>query len=137
MQFKIWPLKIWTNKGYALTPFELKDHVPFEVVRVYWVTRAAASASTGQHCHFEEQEVFVCAAGTMTAVIDRGQGKETFEFKEGDALYAPNFVWHGFENLSGDAVLLAFSSTNYRADRSDYCEDYEIYCAEHRGKIIA
>lgn len=132
--FKIWPLKIWTNKGYSLTPFELKDNVPFETKRVYWVAHGEGS-STGQHCHFEEEEVFVCVAGNMTAVIDRGNGKEEFEFKEGDALYAPNHVWHGFENLSADAVLLAFSSTNYRADRSDYCEDYETYVREHRSKI--
>ncbi len=133
--FKIWPLKIWTNKGYSLTPFELKDHVPFEVKRTYWVTHAAGM-STGQHCHFVEQEVFVCLQGSMTAVIDKGNGKEMFEFKEGDALYAPNFVWHGFENFSADAVLFAFSSTNYSADRSDYCEDYEQYVAEYRNKIV-
>lgn len=134
--FKLWSLKIFINKIYHLTPFELKDQVPFEVKRVYWVTQSAG-IPTGQHCHMEEQEVFVCVAGTMTAVIDKGQGKEMFEMKEGDALYAPNFVWHGFENLSADAVLLAFSSTNYRADRSDYCEDYEQYVAEYRNKIVA
>lgn len=134
--FKLWPLKIFTNKIYHLTPFELKDQVPFETKRVYWVTQGAG-LSTGQHCHFEEEEVFVCIAGTMTAVIDKGQGKEEFTFKEGDALYAPNHVWHGFENLSADAVLLAFSSTNYRTDRSDYCEDYDLYVAEYRSKIVS
>lgn len=132
--FKIWPLKIFTNKGYSLTPFELKDQVPFETKRVYWVAHAGGM-STGQHCHMEEQEVFVCLQGSMTVVIDKGEGKEEIPFKEGDALYAPNYVWHGFENLSADTVLLAFSSTNYRADRSDYCEDYEQYIKEYRGKI--
>lgn len=134
MLFKLWPLKIFTNKIYHLTPFELKDQVPFEVKRVYWVTQSAG-IPTGQHCHMEEQEVFVCVAGTMTAVIDKGQGKELFEMKEGDAAYVPNFVWHGFENFSADAVLLAFSSTNYSADRSDYCEDYEEYLTNYRLKI--
>lgn len=132
--FKIWPLITFTNKGYSLTPFELKDQVPFVVKRVYWVNRGGG-ACTGQHCHMEEQEVFVCVQGTMTAIIDHGTGKEEILFKEGDALYAPNYVWHGFENLSADAVLLAFSSTNYRADRSDYCEDYEQYMKEYRGNI--
>ncbi len=135
MLFKILPLKIFTNKIFHLTPFELKDQVPFEVKRVYWVTQSAG-IPTGQHCHFEEQEVFVCVAGTMTAVIDQGQGREIFEMKEGDAVYVPNFVWHGFENFSADAVLLAFSSTNYSADRSDYCEDYEVYVSSYRGKIL-
>lgn len=134
MSLKLWSLKIFTNKVYHLTPFELKDQVPFEVKRVYWVTQSAG-IPTGQHCHFEEQEVFVCAAGTMTAVVDSGYGKEFFEMKEGDALYVPNFVWHGFENFSVDAVMLAFSSTNYSADRSDYCEDYEEYVREYRNKI--
>lgn len=133
--FKLWSLKNFTNKGYSLTPFELGEHVPFEVKRVYWVTNGEGM-STGQHCHFEEQEVFVCVKGAMTAVVDKGQGKEMIEFKEGDAVYMPNFVWHGFENMSSDAVLLAFSSTNYRADRSDYCEDYDVYVADYRDKIV-
>ncbi len=132
--FKFWPVKVWTNKVYHLTPFELKDNVPFEVKRVYWVTQSPG-IPTGQHCHYEEQEVFVCAAGTMTAVIDKGQGKEMIEMKEGDAIYVPNFVWHGFENLTAESVLLAFSSTNYKADLSDYCMDYDVYVAEHRSKI--
>lgn len=132
MHIKFWPLKTWTTRGQSLTPFEFKDNLPFECKRAYWVTRPVENTATGQHCHFVEEEVFVIAAGTATAIIDQGNGKEKIELKTGDALYVPHHVWHGFEDLSVDVVLLAFSSTNYSADRSDYCEDYEKFCAEFR-----
>ena len=80
------------------------------------------------HCHYVEKELFVMIQGSATAVIDQGKGLEEFEFKAPhSALYAANYVWHGFKDFSDDAILLAISSTNYNPDRSDYLEDYEKY----------
>ncbi len=127
-QFKQLNLETFTSKGYALTPVEFKDVVPFEVKRLYYISDFKDGAQTGEHCHFVEEEVFIVARGSVTAVIDRGQGKEELELKGlGDAVYVPNYVWHGFKNASADCLIIALSSTNYRADRSDYQENYNEY----------
>jgi dTDP-4-dehydrorhamnose 3,5-epimerase-like enzyme len=47
--------------------------------------------------------------------------------KPGTALYIGTYVWHYFQDLSENAILLALSSTNYNPDRSDYIEDHEEY----------
>jgi mannose-6-phosphate isomerase-like protein (cupin superfamily) len=131
-------LKTFTNRGYALTPVEFKDVVPFAPKRLYYITQFSSDAETGQHCHKVEEEVFFLVAGVATAVIDRGAGLEEIHLQApSDAFYAPNLSWHGFKNMSADAVILAVSSTNYSPDRSDYVEDYQEFLrlrAEQAGQ---
>ena len=74
-----------------------------------------------------EQELFIQERGTSTIIIDQGNGKEEIVLPTGEAIYVPAFVWHGFKSPSGDCMILALSSTNYVADRSDYIENYEEY----------
>lgn len=109
-----------------MTPVELKDYIPFDIKRIYFITKP--KADSGQHCHYKEEEVFIMVEGSCTAVIDRGNGKEDIRMEAPTtALYVPNYIWHGFKDFSEDAVLLALSSTNYNPDRSDYLEDYAKY----------
>lgn len=127
-QFKKFELKTFTNRGFNLTPVEFKDIAPFEVKRVYYWQDAEEGVQTGEHCHKVEQEVFIQVRGSSIAIIDRGQGKEEITMQgPGDAIYVPNFVWHGFKNMSPDCVILALSSTNYNPSREDYVEDYEEF----------
>lgn len=126
-QFKQLSLKTFASKGYSLTPVEFKNDVPFDVQRMYYITDFGQDAHTGEHCHLVEQEVFLVAKGTVTAVIDRGNGKEELTLTPGQAFYAPAYSWHGFKNASSDCMIIALSSTNYSADRSDYLENYEEY----------
>lgn len=127
-QFKKMDLKTFTNRGFNLTPVEFKDLVPFEVKRMYYFDDLKAGAQTGEHCHYKEEEFFLVAKGSVTAIIDQGNGKEDVELPgPSAALYVPNYVWHGFKNASPDCVVIALSSTNYSPDRSDYLEDYEAY----------
>lgn len=94
---------------------------------MYYFDSLEESKRTGAHCHKIEEEVFIQAKGTCTAVIDRGQGVEELPLTAGEAIYCPNYVWHGFKNASADALIIALSSTNYNPDRSDYIEDYELF----------
>lgn len=127
-QFQKISLKTFTNRGFNLTPVELKDLVPFEVKRVYYIDNLKAEDKTGEHCHFIEEEFFIVAKGSVTAIIDKGQGKEDVVLAgPSEAIYVPNHVWHGFKAASPDCLIIALSSTNYSPDRSDYQEDYEEY----------
>ena len=131
LNFKQYKLKTFTNTGTALTPVELKDVIDFEVKRFYFITDF--TVPTGQHCHYKELELFICQRGTVTAVIDRGNGLEDLPMHgPEDAIYVGNYVWHGFKDASADCILAALSSTNFNIDYSDYIKDYEEY-----KKIVA
>lgn len=134
-EFKKITLKTFTNRGFNLTPLELKDAVPFEVKRMYFFEGIPPEDKTGAHCHKIEEEFFIQAKGSSVAIIDRGQGIEDIPLRAGDAIYTPNYVWHGFKNASADAVLIALSSTNYNSDRSDYIEDYHSYLQLRNEKL--
>ncbi|HZE87557.1 MAG TPA: FdtA/QdtA family cupin domain-containing protein [Methylomirabilota bacterium] len=124
--FQVYTLKKIETKNLVMSPVELNEYIDFEVKRVYFITKP--TESTSQHCHFEEKEFFILIQGSCTAVVDQGNGKEEILMTGSTSgIYVPNFVWHGFKDFSNDAILLALSSTNYRADRSDYLEDYDEY----------
>lgn len=125
-QFTQFTLKKIDAPTFVMSPVELKDYVPFKIKRIYFMTKP--TGITSEHCHKIEEEFFIMVQGTCTAIIDAGKGKEDIPMQwPTSALYVPNFVWHGFKDFSHDAVLLALSSTNYSADRSDYVTDYQSY----------
>lgn len=127
-KFKKITLKTFTNRGFNLTPIELKDLVPFAVKRVYYIDDLKFEDKTGEHCHFVEEEFFIVAKGAVTAIIDQGNGKEDVRLNgPSEAIYVSHYVWHGFKEATSDCVIIALSSTNYSPDRSDYQENYDGY----------
>lgn len=105
---------------------------PFQVQRVYFVNSLRLNHwQTGQHAHKVEEEVFVVLNGSTTLVLGDGNGEERLQlqsdFRNKDAVYIPNFYWHGFEDSSSDCVIAAFSSTVYDPTRFDYLEKPETY----------
>lgn len=129
-------LKTFTTRGFNLTPVEFQSLVPFEVKRMYYFDSMKPEDKTGEHCHFIEEEFFIQAKGTSIAIIDKGQGKEEMAMQAGEAVYCPNYVWHGFKNASADSLIIALSSTNYSPDRSDYMEDYSAYLKVRDENLI-
>ncbi|MDO8499624.1 MAG: FdtA/QdtA family cupin domain-containing protein [bacterium] len=115
-----------------MSPVELKDYIDFTVKRVYFFSHV--TAPTGAHCHKIEEELFILLSGECTAIIDHGSGLEELRMRgPTDAICVPNLVWHGFKDFTPDAIMLAITSTNYNADRSDYVEDYaEFLKLTHR-----
>lgn len=127
-EFKKFNLPTFQSRGYKLTPVELKDIIPFEVKRIYYITDFESGGRTGEHCHKIEEEVFVIVKGSCAVIIDCGNGLEEIKLNgPSETIYVPNFLWHGFKDASSDCVILALSSTNYIASREDYIEDYEEF----------
>lgn len=125
LTFKKTQLKVVNDPKGTYTFCELKDFIDWEIKRIYYIQNCK---QTGQHCHYVENEFFIMVKGRATAVIDQGNGKEDVVMEgPGDAIYVGNHVWHGFKDISEDGIILAYSSTNYNPDRSDYLEDYEEY----------
>ena len=126
-KYKLFTLKNIPSPKFVMTPLELKDYLDFEVKRVYFIT--SPTGDSGQHAHRkDEDELFVMIQGSCTIVVDDGSGLMDMQL-EGpkQAIYIPHMVWHGFKNLSSDAIILALTSTNYDATRSDYVENYEEF----------
>lgn len=127
LKFKKYTIKHVKGRDNKYDIFEIdsETYVDYEIKRVYYLTDM--QGDTGEHCHYEEKELFVMVHGSCIAVIDQGNGKEEISLEKGEAIYVGNYVWHGFKNFAPDSTLMAISSTKHNPDRSDYLEDYEIY----------
>jgi len=116
-----------------MNPAELHEYLPpgtrFAIKRVYWLTEPTGDKKSGQHAHLkEEEEVFIVIQGNTEIVLDdTGRGRENIKLDTNSIVWMPRLVWHGFENLSSDCVVLALSSTNYNPNREDYVEDYQDF----------
>ena len=117
---------------YHLLPVEFfKEQIPFEVKRTYFILANETQTQTGQHAHYKEEEVFLVLKGKVNFVSIDKNGKEIMiELVGGEAVYVPKMVWHGFQKIAPQTVIVAFSSTHHEADRSDYLEDREEYISE-------
>ena len=125
MKFQHIQLKTHSDARGDLTPVELKEMIPFEVKRVYFLTNTRGKR--GGHAHMKEQEFFICVKGSFSAKIHDGEKWHTFKMDGGrDALYNDAMVWHEFDDFSDDAVLLAISSTNYEGNKG-YIMDFDQF----------
>lgn len=113
---------------YGLLPVEFKKpHIPFDVKRSYFLI-SGSDCETGQHAHYDEEEVFLVLTGEAELISLDSDGVEyTIPLKSGEAVYVPNKVWHGFKSIKEGTVVTAFSSTHHKPDRSDYIEDKEKF----------
>ena len=118
--------------SFVMNPAELHEYLPqdtrFSIKRVYWLTEPTGDKKSGQHAHLKEEEVFILIRGNTEIVLDdTGKGRKNIKLDTNSIVWIPRLVWHGFENLSSDCVLLALSSTNYNPNREDYVEDYQDF----------
>lgn len=126
-RYKVFTLKNIQAQNFLMTPLELKEYLDFDVKRVYWISNPVGD--TGNHAHRQdEDELFIQIQGSSTISVDDGHSLEDIVLTgPQSAIYVPHLVWHGFNHLSSDAIILALTSTNYDPDRADYIEDYEEF----------
>ncbi|MFH2086002.1 MAG: FdtA/QdtA family cupin domain-containing protein [bacterium] len=128
-KYQVYTLKNIQTPNFLMTALELKDYLDFPVKRIYFITSPGGEMKTGNHAHRkDEDEIFVMIQGSCTIQVDDGHGIEDIKLDgPKSAILVPHMVWHGFTDLSKDAIILAVTSTNYDPTRADYCESYEEF----------
>lgn len=128
-RYQVFTLKNIQAPNFLMTPMELKEYIDFPVKRVYFISRPTGEKLTGNHAHREdEDEIFIMIQGSCTITVDDGHGLEDVKLVgPSTAINVPHMVWHGFKNLSDDAIIFAVTSTNYNPQRTDYIEDYQKF----------
>lgn len=125
-KYKVFTLKNIQVPNFLMTPLELKEYLDFDVKRVYTISHPMGTKDTGNHAHRQdEDELFVQLQGNCTISVDDGHGIEDIQLVgPSTAIYIPHMVWHGFNHMSDDSIILALTSTNYDSSRADYINDY-------------
>ncbi len=113
----------------ALVPLEFDENLPFTPKRVYFLHSTPEGTIRGSHSHFIEEEIFLCIAGSCTALVDfDGNGKREIKLNSANkAIYVGKNVWHEFKNFTPNAILLCLSSVNYMPGEINYELNYEKF----------
>ena len=113
-------------KGH-LTPIEELEDIPFEIRRIYYITRVPENTIRGHHAHKNLQQVLLCLNGTVKISVSNLSEKEIHILDDpAKGLYIGPGVWREIYDFSPAAVLLVLASEHYIED--DYIRDYKTYC---------
>ena len=109
-----------------LSFIEEKNHIPFEIKRVYYLYDVPIGATRGGHAHTKMEAVIIALSGSFNVKIDDGFKTKSF-FLDGPhyGLYLPPHIWKEIENFSANSLALILASTFY--DESDYIRDYAVF----------
>ncbi len=112
-------------KGH-LTPIEGLNDVPFDIKRIYYITRVPENTIRGFHAHKELEQILICLNGTVKVNVSDPFNKETFVLSDpAQGLYIGPGLWREMYDFSPAAVLLVLASEYYTEE--DYIRDYKEY----------
>jgi UDP-2-acetamido-3-amino-2,3-dideoxy-glucuronate N-acetyltransferase len=107
--------------------------LPFPPARLFTVFAVQGEHIRGSHAHRQCHQLLVCAAGTLSCVVDDGQAREEILLDHpGMGLYLPPMTWGTQYKYSKDAVLLVLASHPY--DAADYIRDYDEFLSLAAGQ---
>ena len=111
----------------SLTPIYNQEHIPFDIVRTFYLYDVPGGSSRGGHAHWQLQELIVSVMGAFDVIIDDGTGKETVRLERAYyGLYVPSMVWRELINFSSGGICLVLTSHPY--EEQDYIRDYHVFC---------
>ena len=117
--------KIQDDRG-NLTFVESLRHVPFPVLRVYWIYDVPAGEYRGGHAYRTLDEFVIALSGSFDVEVDDGVDRKIVPLNRAYyGLHVRSAIWRRFQNFSTNAVGLVLASGPY--DEHDYFRDYDAY----------
>ena len=125
--------RIYDRRG-SLTPIYNQEHIPFDIVRTYYLYDVPGGSTRGGHAHMELQQLIVSVMGAFDVVLYDGVDKKRVRLERAYyGLYIPTMIWRELENFSSGGVCLVLASLPY--DRNDYIYDYDDFLQTQKEVI--
>jgi hypothetical protein len=124
--------KIHDPRG-NLTFIEGNNHIPFTIMRCYWIYDVPGGEKRGGHAYRNLHELIVAVSGSFDVVLDDGMGKHIFPLNRSYfGLYVPNLIWRSIENFSTNSLCLILASDVYKEE--EYIRDYSEFLEERNER---
>lgn len=125
--------KITDPRG-NLSVIEENNHIPFQIIRAYWIYDVPGGETRGGHAYRENEEVIVALSGSFDVLLDDGKGEKCKFFLNRSyyGLHVPRGYWRELTNFSTNSLALVLSSTEYSEE--DYIRDYEQFKKEENNE---
>jgi hypothetical protein len=123
--------KILDHRG-NLTFIEGKNHIPFDIKRVYFLYDVPGGAARGGHAHKDLRQLIIAMSGSFDVLLDDGNEKKRFHLNRSYyGLYVCPMIWRELDNFSSGSVCMVLASNLY--DEEDYYREYGTFIEAARG----
>lgn len=110
----------------SLTVIEGTQHVPFEIVRAYWVYDVPGGSKRPGHAYRSLEEFIVALSGSLDVVVEDGLTTRIWSLNRSYfGLHVPSMLWRTLTNFSTNAVCLVLASQPFSEE--DYIRDLEEF----------
>jgi dTDP-4-dehydrorhamnose 3,5-epimerase-like enzyme len=117
------------NEYGNLIPIEEMVDVPFDIKRIYYISKVPEGLSRGSHAHRKLHQVLICLNGSVKVKVKNPiEEKEFLLDDETVGLYMGPYTWREMYEFSYGSVLLVLASDFYI--ESDYIRNLDIYMEE-------
>ena len=109
-----------------LSFFEASDDIPFEIKRIYYISKVPEGVRRGFHAHKELKQLLFCPYGRIRLLLENRNGREEIELSDpsvGILIEEP--TWREMLWICKDSVLCVAASDHY--DPGDYIRDYDEF----------
>jgi hypothetical protein len=114
--------KIIDDRG-NLSFIEARNHIPFEIKRVYWIYDVPGNEFRGSHAFKDTEEFIVALSGSFNVVLHNGLKEYNYTINRSyNGIYVPKMIWRKLDNFSTNSLALIVASTPFKED--DYIRDF-------------
>lgn len=119
-----------------LTFLEGENHIPFPIVRTFWIYDVPGGETRGGHAYKNTQEFIIALSGSFDVVLHDGKQEHRFSLNRSYyGLYIPAGTWRHMENFSTNALALVIASTPY--SEKEYIRNFEEFNAGSLDTLTA
>nr|WP_297705280.1 GNAT family N-acetyltransferase [uncultured Butyrivibrio sp.] len=109
-----------------LSFFEGTHEVPFEIKRIYYISKVPEGTRRGFHAHKELKQVLFCPYGRIQIILENKNGREEIELSDPSiGIVIEECTWREMLWLQKDSVLCVAASDFYKVE--DYIRDYDEF----------
>lgn len=117
--------RIFDDRG-NLSFIEAQRHIPFKIVRAYWIYDVPGGEKRGGHAFRTGEEFLIALSGSFDVEVDQGNEIRRFPLNRSYmGLHIPAMNWRTLDNFSTNSVCLVLASTPY--DEADYLYGYQDF----------
>lgn len=117
---------ISTVDSGELSFFESSREVPFDIKRIYYISKVPEGVRRGFHAHKKLKQLLFCPYGRIQLILENSNGREEIELSDpslGVVIEKP--TWREMLWLQKDSVLCVAASEYYSEE--DYIRDYTFF----------
>lgn len=123
---KIIELPKITDRRGNLSFIEENNHIPFKILRSYWIYDVPGGEVRGGHAYKDNHEFIIALSGSFDIILDDGKESKRYHLNRSYyGIYVPNGIWRQMDNFSTNSLALILASFPF--SKEDYIYDYEAF----------